>query len=291
MAKKTKDWPIPSIFFRTAYNLVDLGVGRHFRPASFISPASQLTHYCADASWTRHQEILRICPSLVKAYINVHPASVEWRTPSGEAIDLPHLRCVYISHIEPLEYLRMPHLHQATLDFSTLSDCTISPAVQYFLTNSSHNVQRLGLRGLRGGAVAKEILRSHSRLTELVIMMNFHEVDAHDVSCALIDVLNVNTAEDTVVLPGLSCIHIAFEAASLTLLDNDLYIKMLEYRWKMQPRVLEAATLCFECGPWPESNARLEALCCDGLDFTLAEVGNVLEFMAYEWLCRPKWMM
>ncbi|KAJ7607869.1 hypothetical protein FB45DRAFT_947131 [Roridomyces roridus] len=264
-------------FFRTADSLARIGVSRRFRPVSFLPPTQQLTHYYADASWDVHQEILRMSSSLVEAHIDLFPAPPEWTTLTGDAIELPHLR----------SYLKMPLLDQITLDLF-LRQSDFLPALERFLADSSTTLRRLGLRGMPNALLSSRIFQACPELTELAMI--FKTTDVHrtyETSNALFRLLIPTPG--SAILSRLSRVHVAFEG--MFSFDYDLFAQLLESRWNMQPRVLEAAALCFQGEPNHGSahlDLRLKTLRTGGLDFIVSDVDNAQEYMAH-WLCRPSW--
>ncbi|KAJ7609168.1 hypothetical protein FB45DRAFT_805837 [Roridomyces roridus] len=274
-------------FLQTAASLVEIGVSRCLSPGSFLPRTNQLTHYYADAPWDVHQEILRLSSSLVTAHVNLFPEPPDWSTLACEVVELPQLRCLFISHIEALAYFKTPLLGQITLDLFP-DECDFPPAFERFLANSSSTLRRLGLRGMPDLILTGKILRACADLSELAIIIHpVTDTLAYETSSALIRLLI--PTQDSGILPRLSRIHVAFEGALS--LDHELYAQMLESRWNMRPRVLQAATVCFQHEPNLSSIAHLQlgALRCGGLDFTLTKVGNAQEYMAH-WLCRPGWI-
>ncbi|KAJ7608982.1 hypothetical protein FB45DRAFT_1067026 [Roridomyces roridus] len=252
----------------------------------FLPHTDQLTHYYADAPWDVHSEILRMSSSLVTAHINMFPDEPEWSALTCGVIPLSHLRCLYVSHVEALAYFKTPLLDQITLDL--LSDeCDFLPVLEHFLADSSSTLRKLGLRRRPNAFLASKILRACPELTELAIIIN-HLSDrlADGISSALIQLLIAT--QGLVRVPRLARLHIAFEGTIS--LDHELYAQMLESRWNMQPRVLQAATVCFErelSDPDSSTQMRLETLRNGGLDLTFLHAADVQEYMAH-WLCRPQ---
>ncbi|KAJ7607887.1 hypothetical protein FB45DRAFT_947178 [Roridomyces roridus] len=289
--------------FKSAVSLVEFGICR--LPASICPPENgSLTRYYADAGWDTHWGILNGNPGLVEAHIYVTNRDPNWPG-SGQAVELLQLQRLHVSDVEALAYIKVPILEQVTIDLWK-DDTILVPTLDRFITASSNNIRSLGLRGVPQASLAAKIIHRYPLLTELAILIFEppRNEDAHfnprDTANSLLTLLEspVDASDADADAPPppfasrLSHIHFAFSSETdYLLLDYERYVGMLESLWHQPaPRVLQAATLVFNCPHEPEAviKSRLDSLRGDGLDFSLSQGVHVESHMA-RWMCSPSW--
>ncbi|KAJ7605023.1 hypothetical protein FB45DRAFT_1042859 [Roridomyces roridus] len=156
-------------FIQTAGSLVEVDILRRHDTISFTPPTNRLTRYYVNAPWEVHQQLLSMNTTLVEAHIDVHPEEPDWTTIDGN-IEMPQLRCLYVSHAELLAHLTVPNLEQLTLEFGA-GEVGVIPVLDKFFADSSNNIRRLGLRGAPGAHLTEQVLLRLPLLTELVILV------------------------------------------------------------------------------------------------------------------------
>ncbi|KAJ7607900.1 hypothetical protein FB45DRAFT_1039971 [Roridomyces roridus] len=303
----------PIDYFETATSLVHATIERWYRqqPLSFVLPANKLTHYHVDAPWEDHVEILRRSPTLVKAHIT---SSTEPVTESGSqsSMELPALRCLYVSQASILACLQVPNLDQLTLQVrrhDTFSQLMVS--FEPFIAASSHRIRRLALQGVGDASFAfsaAEILQLFPAVTEAAIIFvrslwvatpswGHRTPTEKPNSNILVSRLEVDAAT-AIVSPGLTHIHLAFEEEKdprQVPIDSRLILRMLKSRVDAPQCALREATLLFDPHTVKKSDHVLPAewatLLQAGLGLSIMNGENSMiraRFMA-RWMCSPDW--
>ncbi|KAJ7609083.1 hypothetical protein FB45DRAFT_945356 [Roridomyces roridus] len=295
----------PFDYFRTADSLVHLGVNRDIgssvgepRSITIVVPSNQLTR------------ILSASPTLVEAYVNIIDTDGPdlWPTPD-ETFDLPQLRCLYISDFKLLPNFKVPVLEQITIEICALEredgeeldsfiERSLGEELDRFIATSSSTIRRLGLKGLPDKDVARTILQRFPSLDELAIIIFWDPEDRrYDGDCGYCEWDPVEITNDLIPLlhpdillcPQLSRIHLASLMSSD--LTHTLFLQMLESRWSVPDRALQAATLVLQCGSSPDEETQhgIDSLIQQGLEFSLStEDKHLLKTMAF-WMCTLEW--
>ncbi|KAF7371152.1 ABC protein [Mycena sanguinolenta] len=156
--------------FRTAPSLVDLGVSHKRNFVPIIVPMQQLARYNLNASLQRHLAILRLAQNVVEAHIHVDFDDEIW-VEKKEILCLPHLRRVFVSHPEALDYLEAPSLEG--LGFWVLPEVNDANIVhlESFLGRSECSLQKLCLRASDAHTTA-QILGKFPSLAELAVTVD-----------------------------------------------------------------------------------------------------------------------
>ncbi|KAJ7607981.1 hypothetical protein FB45DRAFT_1067712 [Roridomyces roridus] len=136
----------------TAGSLVEVDILRRHDTISFTRRRTVLLATMSNAPWEVHQQLLSMNTTLVEAHIDVHPEEPDWTTIDGN-IEMPQLRCLYVSHAELLAHLTVPNLEQLTLELVV------------------NNIRRTRLRGAPGAHLTEQVLLRLPLLTELVILV------------------------------------------------------------------------------------------------------------------------
>ncbi|KAJ7658580.1 hypothetical protein B0H17DRAFT_345580 [Mycena rosella] len=238
--------------FRHAPSLLHVGIQNCHRyiPVSF--PASQLTQYSLDAPWKVHAGILKSAINLIQARVIVNFNNDPW--PEPDIINLMCLRGLYVSHSVILDHLRAPALHGIMIGVTSNPE----PARHLlpFVSRSSCNVTRLGLRGPSNSDQVTEILRKLPSVGELVILLTRASVPIPEI------------LGSTVLAPQLRSISFGWEQECH---DYALCLKILQSRWDAENCALKAASLLHISGTGPDTRTLqgLEVLRQDGLDLSL----------------------
>ncbi|KAJ7691952.1 hypothetical protein B0H17DRAFT_1062243 [Mycena rosella] len=278
--------------FDTACGLVDATIYSQYRFIPIHLPAHQLTRYDIDGPWAAHRSILKAAPNLVEARISINFDEEAW--PEQEAIlDLSRLRRLYVSHTNIFNYLRTPALQELACNFwRDDPNQLLLPDLDRFLIRSACNLRRVCLRGSPDVPTSSEILQKYPSVTELMIITPSIGLDLATLckeTNALISHLTIpNPTGSATVSPQLSAINFGCETESY--MDYDLYLKMLESRWRAEGCALKSAALLTESGPGPNP-ATLDGFASlrkDGLDLLMLhgqEGGDVMG----AWMYAPQW--
>ncbi|KAJ7277695.1 hypothetical protein C8J57DRAFT_1713408 [Mycena rebaudengoi] len=248
-----------------------------------LLPAQQLTKYETTLSdWKMHRAILPSAPNLVEARIET-PESAPFPGDSGEIIELLHLRRLFVSTVDILDYLKAPALEEIGLNLGSelnrwrtgaanddSGNVDLLPHLDPFVIRSSCTLHKLCLRGSPHTLRVAEILEQYPSI------ISFATISSNP--RAIISCLTVpnNATTDHTLSPQLTeiCIGAGFP------IDWADYITMLESRWKVEGRALQSATTAF-VGSRPNraQRAHLDALRKDGLDISLVEGENACNAM------------
>ncbi|KAJ7607898.1 hypothetical protein FB45DRAFT_947199 [Roridomyces roridus] len=273
-------------YLRTAPHLSDLRVCRQLSVA-FAPAVHQLTRYHADAPWDTHRGILSANLALVEVHINVNPHPV-WPA-TGQVIQLPQLRRLYVSHAALLQYLQVAVLEQFTLRLMW-DETYVIPALDRFIRETANTVRRLCLRGLPHDALASQLISRYTSLTELAIIISGgddYEFDEDSAHGTIPDDLVELITDLPTQIAGL---HLAFE--DTLPFDYELWADMLESRWLMGQGALRLVALCFNGRrrpkPDPGTLQRLRSLRRSGLEYKLVKGADLWDHIA-PWMCRPMW--
>ncbi|KAJ7607888.1 hypothetical protein FB45DRAFT_1067638 [Roridomyces roridus] len=281
--------------FQSATSLVDLRICRRWQPISYSAPANQLTRYTADAPWETHRAILSVSPGLIQAHISAFPVLPD-PEPNPEVIQLSQLQCLYVSHVDLLQYFKVPVLEQVTLRV-TSDELDITPALHRFIVDTASTVRRLGLRGLPDTGLASQILARYTSITELAILIfggdgyqyTEHEFSIPNALISLLDIPPVSEGSPVVIAPKLTHVHIAFE--DLLPVNADIFVRMLETRSQLPGGALRAVTVTMEQDPQlpayilEKLNGLRER---SGFEFSLVVDTNIFHHVA-PWTCNPTW--
>lgn len=243
--------------FDEAPSLRDVGLLVEYHHISIPIPMAQLTRYELNGDWNTHVQNLRLAANLVEAHIFVDSGS---RTVAGGAIELPHIRRLYVSDSDILECLRCPALE----DLSFYLDESERPEQHFesILLRSACTLRRLCLIGKPIADTIIAILRNNPSLNEIAIILS--RKGSEEEANTLIS----NLAGTPHVAPQLSSIFFGCKLGIS--LDYALYAHMLESRRDPEGRALLRAGLLIdsETEPTPEVLRRFDLVRRDGLEFT-----------------------
>ncbi|KAJ7483417.1 hypothetical protein FB451DRAFT_1439439 [Mycena latifolia] len=257
--------------FHTAPCLVDV-IGTLNPSVTLLLPTHQLTRYEFDGPWDMHQTILKLTQNLVEAHIVITSDEEVW-SEHGGVIPLLHIQRLYVSEPGALNCLRTPALREIAC-YSDEDDPDLLLHLETFLVCSACTPRRLCFRGSPDTHVVSEILRKYPSITELTIICYnptrdpISDAQREAVHTLISQLTVLNPAGSAAVSPQLAAINFGGEAGSF--FDYELYLKMLESRWKTEHCALKAAALITDFGPSPNP-ATFEGLRKDGLDLLLLD--------------------
>ncbi|KAJ7498148.1 hypothetical protein B0H11DRAFT_1998885 [Mycena galericulata] len=296
--------------FNASVDLLHVGVCRRNVSPQVLFPAQQLTWYHVDAPWDVHWGILKATHHLVKAHIGICDGGEDnvlpWRPSAGlglELIDLARLRCLYVSHIETLSYLRADILEEIAFFLGPDEEPDILPPLDAFIARAPEpRFRALCIVGLPNFRTTIEMLRRFPGISELSFAIEHWEQDVfvnnintYGGADALLAHLTFpappagRTAPVTLTMPHLS--RISFGCQDEVSFNYGLYVQMLRSRWDVADRALEAAVLLVEDGPRPEPALleELDDLREEGLDFLFLEGREAYDSLTH-WTFRPLWV-
>ncbi|KAF7366655.1 F-box domain-containing protein [Mycena sanguinolenta] len=270
--------------FQTAPSLVDFGATNSHHFVSIAFPAQQLTRYRLDGPLQRHLDILGLAQNLIQAHVIIE-FDDGLRAEKTEIIRLPHLRCLFVSHPEALDYLEAPALEG--LGFWVLpqaspqtNDIDIGH-LESFLGRSKCPLRRLCLRDSDAHSTA-QILGRFPSITEVTISDESHGQENFE--------LLMSTLTSPEVAPQLRSLFFASEEGS-GITDYSMYPKMLRTRWEADGSALKNAALLAEDSRPDSGMLRdLHALRREGLDLLILE-GRVALREMYDWFYSSSWMV
>ncbi|KAJ7777086.1 hypothetical protein B0H16DRAFT_1504292 [Mycena metata] len=254
-------------FLESASSLVDLAIINNEHRRILITslfPAHQLTCYELECPWGIHLSILRLARNLVEARVWIRFDDTLWAT-SGEIVELPYLRRLYISAIKALEYFRVPALEELAFNFKPSVVPFVVGVIQSLLARSSCTLRCLCI------CSCPDVPTFITLLQNIPSILTLRIIPA--------SVVNVNTlliglsvfVGATVVAPQLSCISLGFMAeGGPTPADYRVYAQMLASRWTSGFCALRSASLLLEPGTLEcdaTSLVELQKLREEGLDF------------------------
>ncbi|KAK7012818.1 F-box domain-containing protein [Favolaschia claudopus] len=185
-------------------------------------PVEQFVRYELNALWERHLQILNQASNLVEARIQIaFQGDADWPDLPAHAVNLVHLRRLFVSHGFALRYLRAPDLEQLALVDNLDSMTSLTSCFRPFVSSSSCQIRRLIL-GSPSAATLVEILKCASYITELVII---EDKDSDTVD----DVFESLEASGYILAPQLTLIFLA--CTDLFRIHYTPFLKMLESRW------------------------------------------------------------
>ncbi|KAJ6477630.1 hypothetical protein C8R45DRAFT_363612 [Mycena sanguinolenta] len=150
-------------FFQEGPSLADIAVSSQFRFIPTLLPIHhQLTRYDFDGTWATHSVMLRSLPNLQEVRISRgFEPGVPWPAP-GKPIRLLHLRRMFVSHIQCLDYLSAPALESIAFHSRGVE---IQTHFGSFVTRCSCILRRLCIVGLPNTRHVEEILQQHLSIT------------------------------------------------------------------------------------------------------------------------------
>jgi len=249
--------------FQTAVSLVDIDVSSVHRFVPTLLPMyHQLMRYDLDAPWDTHFEVLKSLPNLVEGRIRVNFDEEPWPD-ANETIDLLHLRHLYLSDVEVLNYLRAPALDEIAIHTMGEESPDICTYVEPFVLRSACTLQNLCLRGLPDAQAVLQILQKCPSIDKIAIIIA-GPGDDEDTEC---DALNTfftqftvpNSTGSAAMAPQLCGIF--FGCQHSRHVNYPLYLAMLESRWNAEGCALKGAAL-FLVNPGPH----LAPATCSGLN-------------------------
>ncbi|KAJ7609102.1 hypothetical protein FB45DRAFT_1039260 [Roridomyces roridus] len=102
--------------FETAPFLEDVEFSSEFRYTPIPFPTDLLTSYRIQGSLESHQHILQMAPNIIEARVAItYGLDQPWPEPIGPTIDMLHLKRLYVTHIEILDYFRAPSLEEISM--------------------------------------------------------------------------------------------------------------------------------------------------------------------------------
>ncbi|KAJ6503737.1 hypothetical protein C8R45DRAFT_571301 [Mycena sanguinolenta] len=274
-------------FLRMAASLTEISVYSEygFLP-TILSVHHQLTQYDFDAPWATHYALLKSLPNLQQARITRDfDLTLPWPEP-GEPIHLLHLRRLYVSHPEILNYLAAPVLEGLAIK----GDDGIAH-VDPFLTRSSCPVRRLSITGLPDVQSTAVILQQHHSITALAIMVRDFAEEDEDTECDVLTTFltHFTMSNSTGILPHISRLDFGCEHAET--IPYPRYLDMLGSQRNAHNCALQAAELLLPNGvilPDPHSLARMEMLRKEGMHISYVS-GYDAQDRADQWLYVPSW--
>ncbi|KAJ7493753.1 hypothetical protein FB451DRAFT_448654 [Mycena latifolia] len=277
--------------FNAAPSLLDAGIYNEYRHVPILLPSRQLTRYQHDAPWTVHAAILKLAPNLVEARLTgAFDDDEPWPEP-GDAIDLLHLRRLYISQSGSLMYLRTPALQEIALRIYKHYP-ELLPDLESFAVRSACNFRRVCFEGSPDVSTASEILHKYPSITELAIVVltpGGDEDDECEAANALLSHLTISNSPGATAVSTQLC-AIEFGCDGKTSIDYALYLKMMESRWREQNCAFKSAALLIDSGPGPNPATLdgLDSLRKDGLDLLLLH-GEEAAFIIAGWTYNSTW--
>ncbi|KAJ7330518.1 hypothetical protein DFH08DRAFT_967053 [Mycena albidolilacea] len=234
--------PVESLgSFHLAPSLVEFGLSNETCVLPITFPIHQLTRLQFDGPWERHRGILKLAPNLVEAHIEVFHEET-WPE-IGEIIDLPYLRGLYVSDHQVLDYLRAPALVGIGLVGWEDGASDVLESFAPFLDRSACILRRLTLVGFPDTHTTTRILAKLPSVTEFAVAID--DSDASERVNLLMSTLTISQASGvSEVAPQLRCL--LFGCQSDSSIDYNIFLKMLESRWRAEHCPLKAAALLME---------------------------------------------
>ncbi|KAJ7603813.1 hypothetical protein FB45DRAFT_811734 [Roridomyces roridus] len=239
--------------FGVAPCLVDVGVhsGNHFIPVSLPARPNHITRYDLDADWPTHRRLLAQLPNLVEARLQAS-LGAPWPDHTNHKTSLPHLRRLYASQTQVLNYLKAPALEEMAVHVHDVPPGYCKQSISAFIRRSSCSLRRLCLEGPPLDPESLTfVLSNNSSVVELINIT----ADAKDLFVILTHAENPFFP----VAPHLSAIHFDLTSGSI---DYDLYLNILESRCRAPHYSLKSATLLvpLDQGPSPAVLSKLDSL-------------------------------
>ncbi|KAJ6455156.1 hypothetical protein C8R45DRAFT_944159 [Mycena sanguinolenta] len=253
--------------FTMAISLVDIGACSQYHFVPILPPMHrQLTRYDFDAPWSTHYELLKSLPCLREVRITCSFDDDESDDESMVHITLTHLQRLYVSHADPLDYLRAPSLVDLAVNGGPAHHWA------HFLLQSSCSLRRLCIEGLPNVEAVSAMLPEFPSITELAIAIKGPDADLeHVVLAKLLSHLNSSTP----ILPHIVELGFAYYHGHDIYYPD--YLDMLASRWNADGCALKAAELLIPdpyLDPDRASLARMEKLRQAGLEISLLEGGD-----------------
>ncbi|KAF8211049.1 hypothetical protein K438DRAFT_102668 [Mycena galopus ATCC 62051] len=272
--------------FQSAPSLVDFATSSGFRFVTISLPIHQLTRLHLDDTWEIHRGILKLAPNLVEAHIGITPDNEGWPDVHWpdvhNFVDLLHLRRLYISHAEALDYFNTPALEGCGLEVGpdeSVDD--IQRHLDSFIGRSACPLRKLGLRGSPDAHMTTQLLGKFPFITELVI----ENVNSEEATNELMEALTVSGGA----VIGSHLTAMVFEFDPKHDIDYAGYLRMVKSRWQAADCAFSTAGLFV----WPDYRPDdttlrgLHTLRSEGLDLLLLEAPRDLNALFYT----TSWML
>jgi hypothetical protein len=272
--------------FQSAPSLVDFGVYNENAVLPITFPAHNLTRLELDGPWERQILTLRLGHNLVEAHVAIAFDNRPWPQ-IGEPMALLHLRRLYISHWEALDYLRAPALEELGL-FTSYEDrvADILRPLESFHTRSACPLRRFYFRGLPDTHQTMQILDKFACITELALTIEVTDVQETDLLMAALAV----SQDNAMVAPQLRALFVGCLNDTYGRIDFKLYLELLRLRWRTEGCALKRTALLTECdGPDVATLQDLGALQQEGLDLLVLDGEKATREMD-TWLYTPTWL-
>ncbi|KAJ7693170.1 hypothetical protein B0H17DRAFT_1179078 [Mycena rosella] len=220
------DKPSPSRNFRCGRCYALHGAGRAY------------IHYPWSRCTSNEYEHLKSISGELTRYTLDAPWDMPWPN-AAKAVDLL-LLCLFVSHADILSYLRAPAVQEIVFYLDADEGPHLLPHLEGFVVRSGCYFRRLYLQGTPAVAKAGEILRQNTSVTQLAIIIS---ITPHQTPVNLL-MSHLTVLEGTRLAPQLFSIQLWCQGASD--LDLELYLQMLQSRWKTKDCALERAALITE---------------------------------------------
>ncbi|KAJ7113984.1 hypothetical protein C8R44DRAFT_796031 [Mycena epipterygia] len=238
--------------------------------------------------------MLKLAPNLVVARIVVNFDEQDWPDPR-EILDVLCLQSLFVSHMDILQYLKVPALTELACYIDDDDDPDDLLHLDPFVVRSGCTLRRFAFAGSPDAQATGAILRQHPSVTQLAIMVEGHDNSdwptLHDRANALISHLTIpgDATASAAISPQLS--EISFGCKDHCSFDYSLHLQMLQSRWKVEGCTLKRAVLLIQSEPGPNAATvrGLDALREEGLDLFLGEGVEASDIMN-DWMFYPRWV-
>ncbi|KAJ7609012.1 hypothetical protein FB45DRAFT_373478 [Roridomyces roridus] len=272
--------------FKSAPSLVDASVITKSRFIPIYVPAHQLTSYHLHGPLKMHLHVLKLAPNIVDARVVIPDLDDEepWPEPSDQAIDLLHLRRLYVSDEQILGHLRAPRLAQLGIWVS--EEETLVQELDAFFIRSACAPPELYLKGIGSVNITLDVLKKHPFIAALALVFFHGGVDVMEAHLTVLA-----HAPESEHLREI-CFGAVSTAADPMPIDYPLFLRMLKSRRRSSRCSLRAASFFAMKGPDPDpvTLAGLEELRDGGLDLRV-ESGLGAQLRINEWENVSQWNM
>ncbi|KAJ7609092.1 hypothetical protein FB45DRAFT_1127918 [Roridomyces roridus] len=171
--------------FNTASSLEDVEL-HSFRCIPIPFPTDRLTSYRVKGPLELHQQVLKMAPNIIEARVVVaFDLDQPWPEPSGPAIDMLHLKRLYVTHIEILDYLRAPSVAELAIDFSTIDGNSAAiDCLEAFLLRSSCRPPQLCVQNFPDVSLTAQILEKYTFITIRKNLPGYFIANLSKISCS-----------------------------------------------------------------------------------------------------------
>ncbi|KAJ7609049.1 hypothetical protein FB45DRAFT_374065 [Roridomyces roridus] len=257
--------------FETASSLEDVGT-YSFRYIPIPFPTDRLTSYRMEGPLEFHRRVLKMAPNIIEAQVMVPLDNPSWPEPSDSAIDMLHLKCLYVTHGQILDHLRAPSLAEIAVHFSSTNADPVLDHLDAFLLRSSCAPRRFCVVRLPDVSITEEILRKYPFITAIsFVSKSIQAVNAH---------LSM-FAKTPIAFPHLN--DICFASFDGITFDYPLVLKMLQTRRSAQSALASAAFVTSN-GPGsdPITGNALDALKEAGMNLSILENKPYRKLLIYQ---------